>query len=158
MKDNTGLIVSFTLLLLVFALEAAHVPVQPPAILEQGPHHRTWEYSSYGEDNGQQTLQTHSYTELKSGLNVWADAQQQWVEASDEIELFQGAAVARKAGHQVIFSAQAKDQQGTIHLQLPDRRSLRARTVGLAYTDATGKSVFIAELQDSIGELVAPRW
>jgi hypothetical protein len=124
------------------------------AITEAGPHHRRWsKVSPVPMANGSLAVVTNSYVELASGLNR-ADETGRWVPASSAIELLNGAAVARQAQHQVIFSANLNDVAGTIDLLTPAGNRLRSRIAGLAYTDATGKSVFIAEVKDSQGLLV----
>ena len=106
--------------------------VGPRTIIEQGPHHRKWEYKTIQEIDGREELRTHSYEEVQSGMNVWLPTERRWVEATDEIELFRNGAIARKARHQAIFSALATDKNGTIDLQLPDGGRLRSRIMGIA--------------------------
>jgi len=58
--------------------------------------------------------------------------------------------------HRVIFAPNL-NTTGAIDLLTPDGLRLRSTPVGLAYYDAaTGQSVFIAQIKDSTGELVAP--
>jgi hypothetical protein len=98
--------------------------------------------------------QTKSYVELASGLHYWKDGE--WVESKEEIELFQGGAVARNGQHQVIFAPNI-NSAGAIDLLTADGKRLRSHVLGLAYTDAaTGQAVMIAEIKDSIGQLTAP--
>ncbi|MBI4326532.1 MAG: hypothetical protein HY674_14895 [Chloroflexi bacterium] len=137
------------------AQEGDSLVVQPLTIVEAGPHSRTWQSITATEVNGESLLHTNSYVELQTGMNAWSPTENKWVEASDEIELVKGGAVARKAQHQVIFSANANDPNGTIDLLLPDGKRLITQCIGIALTETdTGKSVFVAESQDSIGELV----
>jgi hypothetical protein len=121
--------------------------------VELGAHHRVMQKLTevQGAD-GFMTVVTNSYVELATGLNVWSPANQQWVEADDEIEILADRAVARKSQHQITFSGNLNDPQGVIDMRTPDGKRLRSRVVGLAYTEAdTGRSVFIAEAKDSQG-------
>jgi hypothetical protein len=52
--------------------------------------------------DGQNITEDHYVTELASGLNYLKDGQ--WIESKEEIELFQGGAVARQGQFQVIFA------------------------------------------------------
>ncbi|HEX7861326.1 MAG TPA: hypothetical protein VF773_13420 [Verrucomicrobiae bacterium] len=104
--------------------------------------------------NGTETFQTNTVVELKNGRNRFDEATQQWVEAHEHIELHEGAAVGRGTGHKTIFSANLNDPEGTIDLLTPDKKRLRSQVVGVVYAEkSTGRSVFIAELKDSTGEL-----
>lgn len=124
-------------------------------VTEHGPHHRVWKYETVDDDNRQGGVGSRSYVELKSGMNVWMPSERRWVEASDEIELFQNGAVSRKAQHQVIFSPRVTAPAGTVDLLLPNNQRLRSRIAGVAYSQIdTGRSVFVAELKESIGQLI----
>ncbi len=137
------------------AQEGDSLVVQPFTIVEAGPHSRTWQSITASEVNGEWLTHTNSYVELQTGMNAWSPTENKWVEASDEIELVKGGAISRKAQHQVIFSPNVNDPNGTIDLLLPDGKRLVTQCIGIALTEMdTGKSVFVAELQDSIGELV----
>jgi hypothetical protein len=123
--------------------------------LESGPHHVIWRAVENRTVDGQQTVITNSYVQIESGLNYWDEASQSWQPSSDEIELINGGAVASKLQHKIIFSPNFIDEVGTIDFYTPDAKRIRSRVIGLAYTEAdTGRSVFIAEVQDSIGVLV----
>lgn len=123
-------------------------------ITERGPHHRVWARVSY-ETNalGEATAQTNSYTELETGMNV-RQPDGSYVEASDEIEIMNEGAVARKGRHQVIFSVNCNTPVA-IDMLTADGKRLQSRILGLAFYDtATGESVLIAEIKDSDGQLL----
>ena len=154
---------AFPLVALVFVSNSFAQPVQqvvPPdqaadgvyRVIERGPHHRTWQRLTQElDENGfLAEPRINAYVELASGLHAWAQDKQEWVEASDEIEILEDGAVARKSQHQVAFSGNLADANGTIDLHAPDGQRFRSRVVGLAYTEA-GKSVFIAEIKDTQG-------
>jgi hypothetical protein len=108
------------------------------------------------ESEKKESIRTNTVVELQNGKNRFDESLQQWVEANDAIELVEGAAVARGTGHRVIFSSNLNDKGGTVDLLTPDRKRLRSQPIGIAYTEkSSGKSVFIAEIVDSTGELHA---
>jgi len=126
-----------------------------PTVADRGAHHRVWQriLERVGPD-GKAIKQTNSYVELATGLHYQKDGQ--WLESKEEIELFEGGAVARHGQHQVIFTANI-NTAGTIDLVSVDGKRFRSHILGLAYTDtATGNAAMIAEVKDSIGQLVAP--
>lgn len=124
-------------------------------VVERGPHHRVIERMiSELQPDGTRRDRTSSYTELATGMHYLKDGQ--WQETQEEIEIFQGAAAARQGPHQVIFAANL-NSPGAIDLQAPDGKRFRSHVLGIYYTDyASGKSVAVAEVKDSIGELTAP--
>lgn len=126
-----------------------------PVVVERGPHHRVWEYYTTAiNDNREISVVTNSYTELQTGVNYWDG--KGWVESSEVIEAYEKGAVARHGQHQVIFSPHF-NVPGVIDLLTSDGQRVRGTPVGLAYhDDATGKSVLIATLKDSLGELLPP--
>ena len=126
------------------------------AVTEVGPHHRRWQrVVTRPSEQGKMEVITNSYVELGTGMNAWSKAERRWAPASDEIEIFDGAAVSRQAQHEVVFSANLADGNGTIDLLTSDGYRLRCSVVGLAYTDSeSGKSLFIAEIKDVPGLVV----
>jgi len=127
-----------------------------PTVVETGPHHRVVQTVKVGLDQrGQQVTTTNSYVELATGMNVFSETEGKWIPASDEIELVNGGAIAARTQQKLIFLPNLNDPQPPITLYLPDGRPLRSKIVGLAYTERdTGKSVFISELKDSVGQVV----
>src|SRR5258708_10650605 len=124
--------------------------------VDAGPHHRTWQSVKAGSDGlGKQVATTNSYVEIATGMNVWSETEGKWVPASDEIELVNGGAIAARTQHKAIFLPNLNDKEPPIDLFLPDGKRLRSQIVGLAYTERdTGRSVFISELKDSVGQVV----
>jgi hypothetical protein len=113
-----------------------------------GSHHREFELT---DELGRVTSR---YTQLQTGLMRQLD-DGSWTETSTEIELMNGAAVARKTRHQVIFSADSDDAAGTFDVLMPDGKRLRGQCIGLAFTDpVSGDSVFIGEMRSVVGEIV----
>ncbi|MCI0352316.1 MAG: hypothetical protein L0Z53_23100, partial [Acidobacteriales bacterium] len=125
---------------------------QSYSVVERGPHHRTFEKTAERvEADGSVRTETERFVELATGLHYLKD--NQWLETQELIELFDGAAIARQGPHQVIWSANA-NTPGAIDLQTPAGR-FRSHVLGIAYTDrASGKSVMIAGIKDSIGTVV----
>jgi len=152
---NTKILFPAILLVAVVALQIrAESPV--PTIAERGPHHRVWQrITERIGPKGIVIKQTNiSYVEIATGMNYLKDGQ--WVESKEEIELFEGGAIARQGQHHVTFTPNI-NTAGAIDLLTYDGKRFRSHILGLAYTDATsGNSAMIAVLKDSIGELVAP--
>ncbi len=71
--------------------------------------------------------------------------------AREEIEVLTDGAIARFGPHQVSFPSA---MPGVITLRTPDGLSLQSRVLGLCYFSDTGKSVLLAQLKESAGELV----
>ncbi len=119
--------------------------------VEIGPHQRTLQrIVEVQDENGFLQPRTNSYVELGTGLHRFDQVKQQWTEASDEIEILEEGAVARKSQHLVSFSGNLNDPNGTIDLLMPDGKTLRSRVIGLAYTEKdSGRSLFIAEVKQT---------
>lgn len=119
--------------------------------VELGPHHRTWQkIVEVQDENGFLQSRTNSYVELGTGLHRFDQLKQEWTEASDEIDILEDGAVARKSQHRVSFAGNLNDPNGTINLLTPESHRLRSRVIGLAYTEMdTGKSTFISEVKDT---------
>jgi hypothetical protein len=130
----------FVLSLLAASAQAA---LAEPAILTRGPHSRVWQNEAGG-----------TYIELATGLCYQQDGQGPWLDSQEIIELLPGGgAVARQGQHPAIFPANLN--AGALELFTPDGRRFVSRTLGLAYFDAaSGQSALIAELKDSVGQVV----
>src|ERR1022692_530258 len=129
---------------------------QPPAptlyaITVQDANSRVWQRTDYQiSPSGEVIANTHSYTEICSGLNHLVNGK--WVESSEQIDILpNGTAVATNGQHQAYFPGDI--YQGQIELVTPDGQHLKSRPMGLSYFDGT-KSVLIAELTNSIGVVV----
>ncbi|MDX1952064.1 MAG: hypothetical protein SFY81_07750 [Verrucomicrobiota bacterium] len=119
-------------------------------VADKGPHHRTMRATN---EVGEVVSQ---YVHLGTGLNYWSEEEGKWLESDNEIELAENGAVFRKGPFNIIFNANVNDVGGTFDLLLPGNQRVVIQCIGLAYTEAdTGRSVFIAELKDTQGELVA---
>ena len=125
-------------------------------IVDRGPHQQTVRtISTELDENGEAVNRTNTFVQVQTGLNVWSQFERKYVEASDEVELANDAAVARKAQHRVIFARTLDDPDGTVDLEMPGGSRLRARFVGVAFTETdTGRSAFIGEAVSSVGALV----
>jgi hypothetical protein len=103
---------------------------------------------------GNTTQQTNfAYLELETGMHYPADGQ--WLPSRELVEAYPGGAIARQGGHKIIF-AENLNSAVAVDLETPDGKRLQSRVLGLAYADvASGKSVLIAEVADSIGKIIA---
>jgi alpha-tubulin suppressor-like RCC1 family protein len=101
---------------------------------------------------GKVTYRTNSYTELATGMHHLVN--REWVESSEEIEITPTGAQATNGSHKVVFSGELNTADA-IDLTTPGGQHLKSHVMGLSYFDpATGKSVLIAELKDSQGQLL----
>jgi len=63
-----------------------------------GPHHRTWQTTrEVARPDGGVDQEASSLVELAGGMNRWDAAAEAWVPASDQVELFQDGAIARRS-------------------------------------------------------------
>ena len=122
-------------------------------VVERGPHHRKVVHvSAITAPDGRALWKTNQYTELNVGMHYQRNGD--WVESKEVIDIVPGGALASHGPHQVGFPANIKTYGG-INLLTADGKRFRSHVLGLAYTDArTAQSALIAELTDSIGELI----
>ncbi len=130
------------------------LPAQDYSVVETGPHHRVVSrVSRLGDANGQAILQTNSYVELATGMN-FLNERGGWEESKEEIEVLtdDSGAAALHGQHKVTFPPDI--YEGRIKMSLPDGKWLVSRVLGLSYFDASdGRSVLIAEITNSVGEI-----
>jgi hypothetical protein len=114
-----------------------------------------WQYTEYEQTpSGELRPHLHRYRETATGLNHWNPNSSQWEPSSEQIDVYSGGAIAQHGQHTVIFAADLATF-GAIDLQTPVGQELRSHLLGLSYYDlATGKSVFIAQVTNSVGEIV----
>jgi len=118
-------------------------------VVERGADYNVLQKTTY--EGG--TNHVHRVIELATGMHYLSNGQ--WIESREEIEAFPRGAIARQGPYQVIF-ANNLNSAGAIDLQTPDGKRLRSNILGLAYEDSsTGKSVLIAKIQNSQGELIS---
>ena len=129
--------------------------------MERDAHSRVWARVSY-ETNalGEAVASINSFVELQPGLHYREGDKWLASEAKMEILPDNAGAVAAKGQNKVIFPFEIKSR--LVELALPatdlarrDTQWLRSRVWGLAYFGgATGKSVLLAEVKASEGQLV----
>src|SRR5687767_10029185 len=96
-------------------------------VVERGPHHRTFEkVVERRHSDGTATTEKERYVEVASGLHYFKDGQ--WVESREEIEIINGAAVARQGPHQVIWNANA-NSPGAVDLLAPDGKRFQTHVL-----------------------------
>ncbi len=102
---------------------------------------------------GKVTAKTNSYIELAIANAHLVNGQ--WVDSSDQIEITRTGARAVNSQHKVEFLGNI-NSAGAIRITLPEGdKHLVSTPIGLSYFDtASGKSVMIAELKDSVGQLL----
>ena len=150
MKRAAKILLGVTISLLSFGLGAEEL-----TMAERGPHHRLVQFTNtITLPNGRVIRRTSGYTEIAVGMHYQENGQ--WIESREEIELFQGGAIARHGPYSVIFAPNAATA-GAIDLQTVDGLRLQSHVLGLGlYNVANGNSTLLAETTDSIGQLHAP--
>jgi hypothetical protein len=79
-----------------------------------------------------------------------------WLESQEQIEVFQGGAVARQGQMKIIFAPNI-NAEGAIDMVGPEGKRFVSNVLSLSYFDAaTGESVMIAEIKDSVGKIIEP--
>lgn len=124
-------------------------------VVGKDANHKIWQRETFEKaPDGRVVTKIHKYTELAGGMH-YKDANGNWVESKEEIEIYPKGAIARQGRYQVIF-AENLNSEGSIDLQTSDGKRLRSNVLGLSYYDhSTGDTVLIAQVQDSAGELVS---
>ena len=135
--------------------QIANMP--PPTayeVVSRDANSRVWQRQTYEKlADGTIVPHVHKYVELASGMCYQANGT--WQDSEELIEPHAGGAVARHGSYQVIF-ADNLNSAGAIDQQTPDGKRLRSNILGLAYYDqSSGQSVMIAQIQDSLGELIS---
>jgi hypothetical protein len=128
----------------------------PWQVSERGAHHRVWKRTlpEAGPDGVARPM-VRAVTELATGLH-YRDENHDWADTRELIEAVPGGAAARQGPHKVVFAANC-NSQGAVDFQTADRQRLASHLLGLACFDAaSGEGVLIAEIKDSVGELVGP--
>ncbi len=132
----------------------------PPAqaanyvVAERGANHRVFARVTYETNKvGKVIARTNSaYTEIETSMHYFKDGE--WKKSSTEIEITKDGAISQKTRHKVAFDGNI-NVAGAVELITPDGKHLKSHVLGLAYLDtASGKSVLIAELKDSQGQLL----
>lgn len=150
------IIVAFLASALQVFAESNLTPTEP-RVISRGAHEQVWQYTTVDTDPfGKVYTNRHTYVQIATGLNQFDAIQNKWVPASGAFEIDQvnGGAVASSAQHKLRLAANANNFTGALELTTPDQKRLVMQCIGLALTDQTGKSVFIAEIKDSTGQLV----
>ncbi len=149
-----------SLLVLAAALPWAAAAQTTPdgfSVVEKGPHHRVWQKIVAERDaEGVEREVVHAYTELATGMHYRDQATGQWRESREEFDLVEGAAAARQGQHQVILLANLAQDKAVDLLAAEDQR-FTSNPRSLSFYDAAArKNVLIAEVKDSLGQLIAP--
>lgn len=133
-----------------------HSTYTPYTVVSRDANSCIWERTEYEQTpSGEVRAHVHRYQEIATGLNFWNSATGQWEPSSEVIQPIPGGAAVLTGQHKVIFAANLATF-GAIQLETPDGQQLRSHLLGLSYLDqASGKSVFIAEVTNSIGQLIS---
>jgi hypothetical protein len=160
-----------SLVVFSFVMESANAqtavnstPLSPPTqtivgyqLGEQGANHCNWlKIVRTADAQGDVVLTTNlAYVQLATGLNYKDPTTGKWLPSKEEIDAYPGGAIAQYGQHKVIL-ANNLNTSGAIDLQMSDGQELQSEILGLSYHDtASGKSVLIAEVQNSQGQIVS---
>src|SRR6266581_3246759 len=123
--------------------------------VERGPHHAVWQrVMARSLPSGTLLYETNSFTQLQTGLHHVVS--NQWVLSSAQVSLASGGGAATNTAHQALFAANANTADA-LQLTTPEGKTLTSHVLCLSYfSPASGSNVVIAELQDSIGQIIAP--
>jgi hypothetical protein len=158
MAGLSCLLASALLPLCAPAGQLAQLELSAPVAASRGPHHTIWE-RTYNETGpkGRVIEKKRYYTEIATGLNRWSATEGKFVPSSEEFEIVNGAAIARKGAH-VLSLAPNLNVPGSVEVTMPDGQHLRSTVAGIAVWDqASGQSEFIAQLKDVGGRIINPR-
>jgi hypothetical protein len=122
-------------------------------VVERGINHRVWQKVVWTTNSsGVGKPHPQSYTELATGMARLVNGK--LVDSSDRLSVTPTGAQGRNARHSVTFLGNI-NSAGAIDLAMPDGQHLVSNPLGLSYYDtATGNSIMIAEIKNSIGELL----
>lgn len=136
--------------------QSVSVTLSAPTISSVGPHHRVWQ--SIGENilpDGTVLPHTNQFTEIQTGL-YYDDGNGQWLESQELFTTHPSGAVAQFGQVKVIL-ANNINTADAVDVLSPDGKRFRSHLLGLSYFDlATGNSVLLAEVTNSVGELLPP--
>jgi len=131
------------------------VAVTPYAIATRDGNQKFWSKTTWESNSvsGDVTVKTNSFVELATGSSFFANGQ--WNDSSPAIQITQTGAEATNAQHHVRFLGNI-NSQGAIDITLPEGdKHLVSTPIGLTFFDtASGKSVMIAEIASSEGQLL----
>ena len=136
---------------------ASEAPQDTPfAIVQREGNANIWQRTTYEQlPSGEWKPHLEGFQETATGLNFKNPDTGEWEASSEEIEIVQGGAVAKHGQHKVIFAADLATVVA-IDLETPDGQRLQSHMLGLCYFDqASGQSVFIAQVTNSIGQLIS---
>ncbi len=123
-------------------------------VVDRGANHKVWQRETYEKSPaGNVITHVHKYTELATGMH-YQDANGQWAESSETIEIQpDGSAAALKGQQQAYYPPDIYN--GAIEMVTADGKQLYARPLGIFYFDGTN-TVMIAELTNSVGHQQIP--
>src|SRR6266566_5430933 len=159
MKTNSWLASALTLFsFCAYGQVSVSPPAVDPVVVERGPHHVVLQDVRVSVDDwGQTVAVTNSFVQLTPGLSWFNPLTQQWEETREQFQISkEGYAVALEGPHLAILKPNAATPDA-VTLVTPDGKRFISHVYGISYFDpVSGDSALIAEVKDSIGELVAP--
>jgi hypothetical protein len=139
---------------------ATNVVGNPPlpgnySVVERGQNHRVWAKSiAQSAPSGRIFYTTNTYTELETGMHHLKDGA--WLESTDDVTPSDIGAVGTNSAHKTTFAANANTLEA-IRLTMSDGETFSSHVLCLSYFEpSTGSNALIAELQNSIGQILLP--
>jgi hypothetical protein len=128
------------------------------SISARGSNTRVWQQvvTMTNAFNGSVVHRTNSFTEISPGVCHFVSGQ--WVDSNDQIGITPTGAQATNAQHHVKFlgNINSGGTNGAVTIVTPEGKRLATTILGLSYWDtASGSNVFIAELTDSVGQILS---
>src|ERR1051326_4686387 len=157
MKTNSRLLLALTLSPWC-GLGQVSVSPSAPVVVERGPHHIIVQSTRQSVDaSGQPVVETNSYVQLTPGLSWLNPRTGQWEDTKEQFEITkEGYAAALQGPHQAVLTPNIAAPDA-VAVVTPDGKRFISHVYGISYFDPlSGNSALIAEVKDSIGELVAP--
>jgi hypothetical protein len=118
----------------------------------RGPNFRVWEMKTLSDTEFGTRTNISSYREIATGLHYWNGS---WQESQDQIDAVIDGAAATHGQHTCHWNANL-NSVGAVTLTLPNGEIMRSHVIGLALSDGA-QSVWIAQIQNSIGVLLPPK-
>ena len=139
---------------LLLSLSCAAAQAEETQVLERGPHRQIVLHTgSVTEPDGSSHVVTNQFTQLANCLSYFDG--QQWQLANDRFQAFENGFACNETQSRVILSANL-NVANAVDVTTVDGQRFELSPIFLAMRDATGNGVLVGEIQDSIGQQIAP--
>ena len=129
--------------------------VEPYALAARGADNRVFQaVTSLTNATGRVASRKVSYTELTTGLSRYLNGQ--WSDCDPGLVITPSGAQGTNTHHSVALLGNL-NTLGAVTVTTPDNKQLVSNLESLQYADGSGKSVIIAQVTDSVGQLLPSR-